>query len=169
VLQPPPSHHLSLTIFLADSATQRLNALSTAAKPTWLHTCAASARLNNALSRPAQYAQLFFVPPPVAPELPPTKYSQKLAINTAHTSTLLLHSVNSILLFYSDIVHDKLHPAPQTLSASLFKNSPRCSTCKTESPHCNCSNWGGWSGGASAACGGLQLLSGISRHTELHD
>ena len=123
MLQPSPSHHLSLTIFLADSATQRLNALSTAAKLTWLHTCAASARLNNALSRPAQYAQLFFMPPPVAPELPPTKYSQKLAINTAHTCTLLLHSVNSILLFYSDIVHDTLHPTPQTLSACIFTHS----------------------------------------------
>jgi hypothetical protein len=31
--------------------------------------------------------------------------------------------VYSFHLFYSDIVHDTLHPAPQTLSASLFTNS----------------------------------------------
>ena len=53
---PPPSHHLSLTIRLA--ACYQLVALhshapSTGANPTWLHTCAASALLNDAPPRAA--------------------------------------------------------------------------------------------------------------------
>jgi ankyrin repeat protein len=48
---PPPSHHLSLTICLAAMATLHSNAPSTTTKTTLLHTCAASARLNDALPR----------------------------------------------------------------------------------------------------------------------
>jgi ankyrin repeat protein len=42
---PPPSHHLSLTICLAAMAELHSNGPQ---KPTLLHTCAASARLNDA-------------------------------------------------------------------------------------------------------------------------
>jgi hypothetical protein len=45
---PPPSHHLPLTICLAAVATLHSNAPSTATKPTLLHSCAASARRNDA-------------------------------------------------------------------------------------------------------------------------
>jgi ankyrin repeat protein len=54
---PPPSHHLSLTICLAGLAKLHSNWPSTTTKPTWLHTCAASARRNDALLpllRPSQ-------------------------------------------------------------------------------------------------------------------
>ena len=47
---PPPSHHLSLTICLAAMAKLHSNTPSTATKPTLLHTCAASALLNDAPS-----------------------------------------------------------------------------------------------------------------------
>ena len=50
---PPPSHHLSLTICLAAVATLHSNTPSTATKPTSLHTCAASALLNDAPPRAA--------------------------------------------------------------------------------------------------------------------
>ena len=45
---PPLSHHLSLTISLAAMAKLHSNLPSSAPKPTLLHTCAASARLNDA-------------------------------------------------------------------------------------------------------------------------
>ena len=48
---PPPSHHLSLTICLAAMAKLHSNLPSTTTKPTLLHTCAASARRNDALPR----------------------------------------------------------------------------------------------------------------------
>ncbi len=45
----PPPHHLSLTICLAAMAKLHSNWPSTTTtKPTWLHTCAASARRNDA-------------------------------------------------------------------------------------------------------------------------
>jgi hypothetical protein len=50
---PPPSHHLSLTICLADVAKLHSHGPSTTTKPTLLHTCAASARLNDALPHAA--------------------------------------------------------------------------------------------------------------------
>jgi hypothetical protein len=50
---PPPSHHLSLTICLAAMAKLHSNGPSTKTKTTLLHTCAASARRNDALPRPA--------------------------------------------------------------------------------------------------------------------
>ena len=50
---PPPSHHLSLTICLAALATLRSNRPSSSTKPTLLHTCAASALLNDAPPRAA--------------------------------------------------------------------------------------------------------------------
>ena len=50
---PPPSHHLSLTICLAAVAELHSNAPSTTTKPTSLHTCAASALLNDAPPRAA--------------------------------------------------------------------------------------------------------------------
>ena len=49
----PPSHHLSLTICLAVVAKLHSNGPSTATKPTLLHTCAASARRNDAPPRSA--------------------------------------------------------------------------------------------------------------------
>jgi hypothetical protein len=45
---PPPSHHLLLTICLAAVAALHSNGPSTKTKPTLLHTCAASARCNDA-------------------------------------------------------------------------------------------------------------------------
>ena len=45
---PPPSHHLSLTICLAAGATLHSKMPSRTTKPTLLHTCAASALLNEA-------------------------------------------------------------------------------------------------------------------------
>jgi hypothetical protein len=48
---PPPSRHLPLTICLAASATMHSNWPSNSTDPTWLHTCAASARRNDALTR----------------------------------------------------------------------------------------------------------------------
>ena len=50
---PPPSHHLSLTICLAALASLHSHWPYTATKPTSLHTCAASALLNDALPRAA--------------------------------------------------------------------------------------------------------------------
>ena len=50
---PPPSHHLSLTIRLAAVATLHSNWPSKAKKTTLLHTCAASARRNDAPPSPA--------------------------------------------------------------------------------------------------------------------
>ena len=50
---PPPSHHLSLTICLAAMVGLHSNWPSTKRKPTLLHTCAASARLNDAPPRAA--------------------------------------------------------------------------------------------------------------------
>ena len=50
---PPPSHHLSLTICLAALAKLHSNLPLTAKKPALLHTCAASARLNDAPPRAA--------------------------------------------------------------------------------------------------------------------
>ena len=50
---PPPSHHLSLTICLAAVAALHSNVPSTSTKPTLLHTCAASALLNDAPPRAA--------------------------------------------------------------------------------------------------------------------
>ena len=50
---PPPSHHLSLTICLAALAKLHSNTPSTRTKPTWLHTCEASALLNDAPPRAA--------------------------------------------------------------------------------------------------------------------
>jgi hypothetical protein len=52
---PPPSHHLSLTICLAAMVVLYSNPPSTPDpdRPTLLHTCAASARLNDALPCPA--------------------------------------------------------------------------------------------------------------------
>ena len=51
---PPPSHHLSLTICLAAGAELHSNTPSTATtKPTLPHTCAASARRNDAPPRAA--------------------------------------------------------------------------------------------------------------------
>ncbi len=47
---PPPSLHLSLTICLAGVVKLHFTTPSTGAKP-WLHTCAASARRNDALLR----------------------------------------------------------------------------------------------------------------------
>ncbi len=47
---PPPSHHLSLTICLAAGALHS-NTPSNSTKPASLHTCAASARRNDALPR----------------------------------------------------------------------------------------------------------------------
>ena len=52
---PPPSHHLSLTICLAALALHS-DSPSTSTKPTSLHTCAASARLNDAPPRAAAAA-----------------------------------------------------------------------------------------------------------------
>ncbi len=49
---PPPSHHLSLTIRLAALGKLHSNSPSTATKPL-LHTCAASALLNDAPPRAA--------------------------------------------------------------------------------------------------------------------
>jgi ankyrin repeat protein len=47
---PPPSHHLSLTICLAAMATlHSMRPFAAATEPTLLHTCAASARRNDAL------------------------------------------------------------------------------------------------------------------------
>ncbi len=46
---PPPSHHLSLTIFHAAMATLHSKSPSTTTKTALLHTCAASPRLNDAL------------------------------------------------------------------------------------------------------------------------
>ena len=48
---PPPSHHISLTICLAAVAKLHSNWPPSSKKPTSLHTCAASARLNDALPR----------------------------------------------------------------------------------------------------------------------
>ena len=49
---PPPSHHLSLTICFAVLATLHSDMPSTTTRiPMWLHTCAASARRNDALPR----------------------------------------------------------------------------------------------------------------------
>jgi hypothetical protein len=48
---PLPSHHLSLTICLAAMAELHSNGPSTGIKPPSLHTCAASARRNDALPR----------------------------------------------------------------------------------------------------------------------
>ncbi len=50
---PPPSHHLSLTICLADLAKLRSKAPSATTKPASFHTCAASALLNDAPPRAA--------------------------------------------------------------------------------------------------------------------
>ena len=50
---PPPSHHLSLTICLAAMAKLHSNRPSSTTKPTSLHTCAASALLNDAPPRAA--------------------------------------------------------------------------------------------------------------------
>jgi ankyrin repeat protein len=50
-ISSPPSHHLSLTIYLAEMATLHSNGPSTTTKPTLLHTCAASAHRNDALCR----------------------------------------------------------------------------------------------------------------------
>jgi ankyrin repeat protein len=50
---PPPSHHLSLTICLAAMAKLHSDSPSTSTKPTLLHTCAASALLNDAPPRAA--------------------------------------------------------------------------------------------------------------------
>jgi hypothetical protein len=50
---PPPSHHLSLTICLAAGATLHSKTPSARTKPTLLHTCAASALLNDAPPRAA--------------------------------------------------------------------------------------------------------------------
>ena len=59
----PPSHHLSLTICLAAVAALHSNTPSTATKPTSLHTCAASALLNDAPPRAAvaRIKRLLFV------------------------------------------------------------------------------------------------------------
>ena len=48
---PSPSRHLSLSICLAARAKLHSNSPSTETKPTSLHTCAASARRNDALPR----------------------------------------------------------------------------------------------------------------------
>jgi hypothetical protein len=50
---PPPSHHLSLTICLAAVAKLHSNAPFSSTEPTSLHTCAASALLNDAPPRAA--------------------------------------------------------------------------------------------------------------------
>ena len=50
---PPPSHHLSLTICLAAMAKLHSKRPSATTKPTLLHTCAASARRNDAPPRSA--------------------------------------------------------------------------------------------------------------------
>jgi hypothetical protein len=50
---PPPSHHRSLTICLAAVTSLHSNTPSSTTNPTLLHTCAASARLNDALPRAA--------------------------------------------------------------------------------------------------------------------
>ena len=50
---PPPSHHLSLTICLVGVAELHSTWPSTTTKPTSLHTCAASALLNDAPPRAA--------------------------------------------------------------------------------------------------------------------
>ena len=50
---PPPSHHLSLTICLAAMAELHSNGPSTTTNPSLLHTCAASALLNDAPPRAA--------------------------------------------------------------------------------------------------------------------
>jgi ankyrin repeat protein len=58
---PPFSHHLSLTICLAAMAKLHSNAPSTATKPTSLHTCAASARRNDAPPRLSNKKKLLLV------------------------------------------------------------------------------------------------------------
>ena len=50
---PPPSHHLSLTVYLAGLATLHSTTPSTGTTPPLLHTCAASALLNDAPPRAA--------------------------------------------------------------------------------------------------------------------
>ncbi len=50
---PPPSHHLSLTIRLVAMVSLHCCVPATAIKPTLLHTCAASALLNDAPPRAA--------------------------------------------------------------------------------------------------------------------
>ena len=54
---PPPSHHLSLTICIAVMATLPSHSPSAATKPTLLHTCAASALLNDAPPRTARHTR----------------------------------------------------------------------------------------------------------------
>ncbi len=49
----PPTHHLSLTICLAAMVTLHSNTPLTTTNPTLLHTCAASARRNDAPPRAA--------------------------------------------------------------------------------------------------------------------
>jgi hypothetical protein len=50
---PPPSHHLSLTICLAAVVGLHSNSPSVGTEPALLHTCAASALLNDAPPRAA--------------------------------------------------------------------------------------------------------------------
>ena len=54
---PPPSHHLSLTICLAAVAELHSKWQSTTKNPPWPHTCAVSARRNDA---PPSCLLLFF-------------------------------------------------------------------------------------------------------------
>ncbi len=64
---PPPSHHLSFTICLAAVAALHSNWPSATTDSTLLHTCAASARRNDAPPRPAALlrnkTQFLFVSP----------------------------------------------------------------------------------------------------------
>jgi hypothetical protein len=79
---PPPSHYLSLTICVAAVATLLSNTPSTETKPTLLHTCAASARLNDVPSRAQIKTLLVRVAAAVFWGACVSKYKRNLVMNT---------------------------------------------------------------------------------------
>jgi hypothetical protein len=112
--RPPSSHRLSLTIYLAAMVTLHSNAPCTSTKPRLLHTCAASARRNDAhpprcrcpnkrsscsCRRGGGY--------------PSKKYKRKLAIHTSQCVTVPV-------LMYAPLVHALATALARPADADLF-------------------------------------------------
>ena len=111
---PPPSHHLSLTICLAAVATLHSKSPSPATKPRLLHTCAASARRNDA--RPPRCR---------CPNkssscscrrgggAPSRNYKRKLVVHTSQCVTVPV-------LMYAQLVHAVATALARPADADLF-------------------------------------------------
>ena len=113
---PPPSHHLSLTICLAAVATLHSNTPSNSTKPRLLHTCAASARRNDAhppRCRCPNKSSSCSCRRVWGGGAPSRKYKRKLVVHTSQCVTVPV-------LMYAPLVHAVATALARPADADLF-------------------------------------------------